>query len=155
MSSQSIICFIKDPIFINRPFLLDLPLNLRFENLPALSASFSHNSYVYTHRHFYTLIASYVILLWFSASLYSWIPADVPKARAFMQYNLAVCYSMRGEYDRAMATLAQVNSHLHSLYLRIQLALTNIFLHCIFFSVHSQLAHHCLHRSTFSDYIWI
>lgn len=40
--------------------------------------------------------------------MHSWIPADVPKAKAFMQYNLAVCYAMRGEYDKAMQTLAQV-----------------------------------------------
>lgn len=47
------------------------------------------------------------------ANLYPWIPADVPKARAFMQYNLAVCYATRGEFDKAMATLALV-SHLPS-----------------------------------------
>ena len=42
----------------------------------------------------------------FVVNLYPWIPADVPKARAFMQYNLAVCYATRGEFDKAMATLA-------------------------------------------------
>ena len=43
-----------------------------------------------------------------AANLYPWIPNDVPKARAYMQYNLAVCYATRGEFDKAMATLALV-----------------------------------------------
>ena len=43
-----------------------------------------------------------------TANLYPWIPNDVPKARAYMQYNLAVCYATRGEFDKAMATLALV-----------------------------------------------
>ena len=43
-----------------------------------------------------------------TANLHLWIPSDIPKARAYMQYNLAVCYATRGEYDKAMATLALV-----------------------------------------------
>jgi len=42
------------------------------------------------------------------ANLFPWVPADVPKARAFTQYNLAVCYAIRGEFGKSMSTLALV-----------------------------------------------
>jgi len=44
----------------------------------------------------------------FTANLTSWIPGDVPQAMAFMQYNLAVCYATRGEFQRSGDTLNMV-----------------------------------------------
>lgn len=41
----------------------------------------------------------------YHANLTSWIPGDVPQAMAFMQYNLAVCYATRGEFQRSGDTL--------------------------------------------------
>ncbi|XP_067927945.1 CCR4-NOT transcription complex subunit 10-like [Watersipora subatra] len=63
------------------------------------------------------------------ANLHLWIPSDIPKARAYMQYNLAVCYATRGEYDKAMATLALCTQHIgtplpvHVYFLRLYLDL--------------------------------
>lgn len=37
-----------------------------------------------------------------------WSPQDVPKAQATMQYNLAVCHAIRGEYEKALDLLNKV-----------------------------------------------
>lgn len=37
-----------------------------------------------------------------------WSPQDVPKAQAIMQYNLAVCHAIRGEYEKALDLLNKV-----------------------------------------------
>ena len=51
-------------------------------------------------------------LLFFSAgALYPWSPRDLPRAKAIMQYNLAVAHAIRGEGEKALMHLSNVSCY--------------------------------------------
>ena len=60
-------------------------------------------------------------------ALVAWSPANVTVARALMQYNLAVAYSMRTEFQRALKALTEVNNHWHWMKFDIYLILISFY----------------------------
>jgi hypothetical protein len=44
-----------------------------------------------------------------AGALFNWVPRDVTKAKAIMQYNLATAHAIRGEYEKAIMNLAKVS----------------------------------------------
>ncbi|BFZ19332.1 hypothetical protein BsWGS_22371 [Bradybaena similaris] len=62
-------------------------------------------------------------------SLVKWQPSSVPVARAFMQYNLAVAYAMRTEFEKSLKALTESSEKVgtpipvHMFYLKLYLDL--------------------------------